>query len=308
MSKSQPQVKSKLNDWYDWLINPVPKPIKDGASKTFKTFKDKIIGLYNIVTGSGNRVPKAQLKRSQRSLGPATQSHETKPIELEQAFIGAYRSYRINERPRMDVETFLHRIRGDLIDLIEQELNDLNSARVQMAMWIRFFREDEEGQERVKLTFNSLMMNVYRGSDLGQIVNEMIANTKFQIENPALLNSRFVFDEVLCLDANFYQLDLTRGSSYLPLPDWLVKKKAIINSHNDDEECFKWVVIAVENVGMKDPQRISNLRKFTDNYDRSGLKFPVAIKNIKDFEMHNDISINVLLVENKDIYICRKGI
>ena len=82
----------------------------------------------------------------------------------------------------------------------------------------------------------------------------------------------------------------------------------IINPHNDDEECFKWVVIAAENVGMKDPQRVSNLRKFTDNYDWSVLKFPVAIKNIKDFEMNNDISINVLSVENKDIYICRKRI
>ena len=152
------------------------------------------------------------------------------------------------------------------------------------------------------------MTNVYRGSDLLKTVNEMIANTKFQIENPALLNSRFVFDEVLCPDANFYQLNLTRGSSYLPLPDWLVKKKAIINPHNNDEECFKWVVIAVENVGMKNPQRVSNLRKFTDNYDWSSLKFPVSIENIKDFEMNNDISINVLLVDNRDIYICRKEI
>ena len=82
----------------------------------------------------------------------------------------------------------------------------------------------------------------------------MIANMKFQMENPALLNSRFVFHEVLCLDVNFYQLNLTRGSSYLPLPDWLPKKKVIINLHNDDEEWFKWVVIAVENVGMKNPQ------------------------------------------------------
>ena len=52
MSKSRPQVKSKLSEWYDWLINHVPKPIKDGASKPFKTFKDKIMGLYNRVTGS----------------------------------------------------------------------------------------------------------------------------------------------------------------------------------------------------------------------------------------------------------------
>ena len=28
MSKSRPQVKGKLNKWYDWLINHVPKPIK----------------------------------------------------------------------------------------------------------------------------------------------------------------------------------------------------------------------------------------------------------------------------------------
>ena len=50
MSKSRPQVKDKLNKWYDWLINHVPKPIKDGASKAFKTFKDKVMGLYNRVT------------------------------------------------------------------------------------------------------------------------------------------------------------------------------------------------------------------------------------------------------------------
>ena len=52
MSKSQLQVTSKLNDWYDWLINHVPKAIKDGASRAFKTFKDKIMGFYNRVTGN----------------------------------------------------------------------------------------------------------------------------------------------------------------------------------------------------------------------------------------------------------------
>ena len=52
-----------------------------------------------------------------------------------------------------------------------------------------------------------------------------------------------------------------------------MRKKAIVNPHNDDEECFKWLVITVENVGMKDPQRVSNLRKFMDNYDWSGLEF-----------------------------------
>ena len=174
-------------------------------------------------------------------------------------------------------------------------------------MYIRFIRDDEEGQERIELAFNSLMTSVYRGSKTDQIVEGMIDNMKFQIEYPALPNSRFVFDEFLYLDVNFHQLNLTRGSSFLPLPDWLARKKAIVNPHNDDEECFKWSVIAVEKVGMKDPQRVSNLRKFTDNYDWSGLEFQVSIKDIWNFENRNNISVNVLAVEGRDIYIHRKG-
>ena len=50
-------------------------------------------------------------------------------------------------------------------------------------------------------------------------MDEMIAHMKGEIENPALLNSRFVFDEVLYIDVDFHQLNLMRGLSYLPLPE-----------------------------------------------------------------------------------------
>ena len=58
---------------------------------------------------------------------------------------------------------------------------------------------------------------------------------------------------------------------------------------------------------MKDPQCVSNLRKFLDNYDWSGLGFPVSIKDIGKVETRNNISVNVLAVEGRDIYIHRKG-
>ena len=191
MSKSRPQVKTKLNKWYDWLINHVPKPIKDRANKAFKTFKDKVMGSYNRVTGS---------------TGNETRIKEPKPfepIELEQAFGGAYRSYRVNGKPKMDVDMFFSRIRKELIEFIKRELKTRTSARIQTTAWIRFIRDDEEGQERIELAFNSLMTIVYRGSETDQIVDGMIANMMFQIENLALLNSRFVFDEFLYLDVNF---------------------------------------------------------------------------------------------------------
>ena len=256
MSKIRPQVKSKLNKWYDWLISHVPKPIKDGASRAFKTFKDKIMGLYNRITGSA-------ANHAQESGEPKP----FKPIELEQAFGGFYRSYRVNERPKIDVDTFFSGIRKGLIELIKRELKTRTSARIQTTAWIRFVRDDEEGQERVELAFYSLMMSVYQGSDLDQIVDRMIANMKFQIENPGLLNSRFIFDEFLSLAVNFHQLNRTRGSSYLPLPDFIAKRKAMINPQNGDEECFKWAIIRADKWMDIDshPERVSDLREFADN-------------------------------------------
>ena len=72
----------------------------------------------------------------------------------------------------------------------------------------------------------------------------------------------------------------------------------MINPQNDDKECFKWEVIAALRwTDIKfNPGRVLNLRKFADNYDWSGLKFPVSIKDINVFEMNNDISVNVLSV------------
>ena len=135
--------------------------------------------------------------------------------ELEQAFNGAYRNYRVNGRPRMDVDTFFSQIREGQIDLNKLELTVLNSARVQMTTWIRFVKDDDQ----VELAFNSRITDVHQGSDLDQIVDGMITHMKTQIENRALLNSRFRFNEVLFLDINFHWLNLMRGNSYLPLPD-----------------------------------------------------------------------------------------
>ena len=163
---------SKLNDWYDWLINHVPKTIKDGASRAFKTFQDKIMGFYNGVTGNWTQ---HKIEDTEGPTGGEPCKPEPfNPIELEQAFDGAY-SYRIDGRPRMDADTFFSCIRGELIRLITRELTVLNSARVQMSMWIRFIRDDAVAPEgdRVELTFNSRTTSVHRGSDLDQLVDEM---------------------------------------------------------------------------------------------------------------------------------------
>ena len=78
------------------------------------------------------------------------------------------------------------------------------------------------------------MVNVYNLNDMNEIVNKMITHMKQQIENTALSDSKFVFDEVLHMDVDFHRLNFMRGSSYLPLPEWLACKKVIINPCNEN--------------------------------------------------------------------------
>ena len=181
------------------------------------------------------------------------------PSLLEGAFGRAYRRYRIDGGPRMDLDTFFNRIRRSSIELLKRE-SRTGAVRAQTTIWIRLKKDDE----LVELAFNSRMMNVYNLSDIDEIVDEMINHMKEQIKKPALLNSRFVFDEVLFTNVDFRQLNLTRGFSYFPLPNWLVKKKATINPKNKDKECFKWAVIAAsrwEEIN-NNPERISKLKRF----------------------------------------------
>ena len=98
---------------------------------------------------------------------------------------------------------------------------------------------------------------------------------KMQIENPALANSRFVFDEVLFLNVNFHKLNLTQ-SSYILLQSWIASKKVVINPKNEnDEECFKWAVTtALHYKEIKShPERMSNIVEYTNNYNWSRLEF-----------------------------------
>ena len=279
MSKSRSVLTSKLNDWYDWLINHVPSAIKDGASRGFKAFKDKIMGFYNRVTGNQTQ------HKIDGTHKPEPQRPQIEFRELEQEFGRVYRSYRVMGIPRTDPDTFFNLIRNEHIKLIAKELRELRSARVQTTTWIRF-RQDFSCAE---LAFNSRMIEFHEGTDIDMLVDTMINHMRGQIENPALINSRFLFEEVLFMDVNFHRLNLTRGGTHLPLPKFIESKRAVINPQNQDNEYFKWAVLAdLHNLEIKfNPERLSKLRKFESIYDWSDITYPTSLKDISKFEFSN---------------------
>ena len=199
---------------------------------------------------------------------------------------------------------FISKIKNSISDILKKETSR-RAVRSQTTTWIKFMK----GNEYVNLAFNSRMTPVYMLNDIDSIVRSMINHMAQQVENPALRDSKFVFDSIMHTDISMHRLNLTRSSSYIPLPDWLAKKKAILNPKNLGMKCFKWSVIAAlkwQEID-RDHQRVSKLRRYADEYDWSGMSFPVSTKDISNFELRNRIGVNVLALNGKTPYICRKG-
>ena len=214
------------------VITPTLKPNK--------RIKNKIADLNRKI-----RRAKGRMKRNLIAKRDALRSQLVDPTQhltprlIEGAFGGAYSRYRIDGVEGMDLDTYFSKTRGIILDLLKRE-SVRRAVRSQTTAWIRFIKDDEQ----VDLAFNSRMTPVYNLNDIGEIVGSMITHMSQQVENPALRDSKFVFDRVMQMEISMHRLNLTRGSSYIPLPAWLSRNEAIINQKNLDMKCFKWAVIA----------------------------------------------------------------
>ena len=86
--------------------------------------------------------------------------------------------------------------------------------------------------ERVEMPFNSLMAEFFDASDINDLMQRMLAYIKAHTKNTKFPESGFTLDNIMHLYINFHRLVLTRGGSYIKLPEWIKSKKAMINPEN----------------------------------------------------------------------------
>ena len=77
-------------------------------------------------------------------------------------------------------------------------------------------------------------------TDVKQILAVMFKKIIDSIEVYQKAGSGWYFKEVVSLEMHTVDYKPIRGSSYIPLPDFIMRKKAIINLQNRDNKCFLW--------------------------------------------------------------------
>ena len=115
----------------------------------------------------------------------------------------------------------------------------------------------------------------------------------------SMRGSGVIPDSVNLLYYPLQKLSLKRGGSYVDSPKWLKNKKAKTNSKNNDDNCFQYtltVALNYQNI-KKDPQRISKIELFIDQYNWKEIHFPSHSKDLKKFEQnHKTIVLNILSI------------
>ena len=123
--------------------------------------------------------------------------------------------------------------------------------------------------------------------------------------------SDFAFDGVNYLYYDLNKISISKGGSYIDSPKWLKDKKSTINPKNNAYKCFQYAVTLALNYDKIDrnPQRISKIKPFIEEYNWKDIDFPFTSKDWKKFELNNEVALRILYVPHntKKIEIAYKS-
>ena len=162
--------------------------------------------------------------------------------------------------------------------------------------------------DRTYADFNGRSKTHTISTQLGDTYEEMKEKmleslSKFQKEG-----SGWQLYSIVGLDISVVKFNPLSGSGYSKLPSFIVKKKAVINMKNEDNQCFKWAVTRAINPVDRNSERITKeLRDQSEKYDWSGITFPTKVEDTHIWEKNNENKINVFGYDedSKEVYSIR---
>ena len=138
-----------------------------------------------------------------------------------------------------------------------------------------------------KAYFNTETYINLESTDLKVILSQMMKEILEKIYIYQRNGSAWYFKEVTSLEIHIVDYKPIKGSSYIPLSDFLMREKAIINMENKDNECFLWSILRYLHPIEKHETRLTDIRKYENDLNFKGIDFPVKLKDIPKFENQN---------------------
>ena len=202
-----------------------------------------------------------------------------------------------------DPKTFLSAVRETVINFLKEHRNikfklilKCNMTKTNIGTG-EVIHSPAAFQSNVEINLESTDLNDIYAIAVGKMLESLAA---FQMQG-----SNWIFDSIIGLELHTVKYKPLNGSSFIQLPEYLRKKKAIINIQNKDNECFKWCILRHLHPTDNHPERVSSLKQYENELDLTNINFPMKLSDITKFENRNKIFVNVYGYEEGNIYPLR---
>ena len=187
-------------------------------------------------------------------------------------------------------------------------LNDYKSKgewKIQLTAEINLTSLKPDSDETCIMHTKSDTTEIMTGSDTNDVIKELFKSLLQRYQEglqEKMRGSDFAFEGVNLMYYDFNKISLNRGGLYIESAKWIKDKKSTTNPKNNDYKCFQYAVTVALNCDKikKDPQRVSKIKPFTDQYNWNDIDFPSTGKDLKKFELNNEsIALNILYLSHK---------
>ena len=266
------------------VIKKKPQVVSKPHSKKIKTFED-----YFEECIKNKKIPKDTPLYLRKALEKAIKEYD-QGIEIEKSALDEFaKKYIIKGEPDILPYQFFRNKKQIIKDLLR------NHRNTKVRFVLDCMMEKKEKSKDSKLTFkvqdksyfHSNTFNNFNSTDVKDLLSksnrEIIASISSYQEN----GSGWYFKEIVQLEIHTTEFKPLKGSSYIPLPDWIMRKKAIVSIRNKDDKCFLWSVLRYLHPREKNDSRLSDLKKYEFSLNTKGITFPMKVKDITKFENLN---------------------
>ena len=233
---------------------------------------------------------------------------------IKTGFDNNYLEYRSKGNDSLSFEEYINLIKPYLNDLINDK-KDKGEWNLQLTAQINFISQRPGSDETRVMYARSVCEEFMSGSETEEIVEKLFKSLLQVYQdnlNEKMRGSDFIFNRVNYLFYDFNRVSISKDGSYIESPKWLKDKKCIINQKNNDNKCFQYATTLALNFNKiyKQPERISRIKPFIENYNWNYINFPANKKDWNRFELNNkDVALNILNVpfNTKKIEIAYKS-
>ncbi|KAL4119986.1 hypothetical protein QTP88_012736 [Uroleucon formosanum] len=204
--------------------------------------------------------------------------------------------FRKNVDHVVSYRAFLNSIEGELITKL-REHTCINTIKYNLKLEATYVIPNLHNSAQNR-AFKTSARELYAHSNVERLVDRDFSTLLAEEDCYAGKYSGFSLSCIDGLLLGVYEYTPMGGSSYLPLPESILNRNAVINPQNIARQCFKWAILAKH--VLRDRARVgTNYSSEEHRYDFSALSTPTPVSEIELFERSNPgTTVNLYGIRN----------